>query len=142
MTEDTRQQIKPDICVIGAGPGGLAAASAAAAFGVNVVLIEKAKMGGETIKPRADAWPRLDPGAVLCKSEDDLLRLAASRRGEQVNPPDCLMIRAPTAVTIERRAGLGRTQVALTDQKGVDGWTDAWLPERAPPIGGKGVQIK
>ena len=69
-------------------------------------------------------------------------RLAASRRGEQVNPPDCLMIRAPTAVTIERRAGLGRTQVALTDQKGVDGWTDAWLPERAPPIGGKGVQIK
>jgi hypothetical protein len=52
------------------------------------------------------------------------------------------MIRAPTAITIERRAGLGRTQVALTDQKGVDGWTDAWLPDRAPPIGGKAVQIK
>ena len=41
-----RQQISPDICVIGAGAGGLAAASAAAAFGVNVVLIEQAKTGG------------------------------------------------------------------------------------------------
>ena len=46
MSENARQQIKPDICVIGAGAGGLAAAAAAAAFGVNVVLIERAKMGG------------------------------------------------------------------------------------------------
>ncbi|MGA7789067.1 MAG: FAD-dependent oxidoreductase [Xanthobacteraceae bacterium] len=49
MTADQRQEIKPDICVIGAGAGGLAAASAAAAFGVNVVLIEKAKMGGGSL---------------------------------------------------------------------------------------------
>jgi hypothetical protein len=94
------------------------------------------------IKSRADVWPRLDPGAVICKTEDDLLRLAASRRGEQVAPPNCQMIRTTTAIQIERRAGLGRTQVALTDQNGVEGWTDAWLPERAPPIGGKAVQIK
>jgi pyruvate/2-oxoglutarate dehydrogenase complex dihydrolipoamide dehydrogenase (E3) component len=47
MTEGTRQEIRPDICVIGGGAGGLAAASAAAAFGVNVVLIENGKMGGE-----------------------------------------------------------------------------------------------
>src|SRR5580704_7612627 len=33
--------LKPDICVIGAGAAGRAAASAAAAFGVPVVLIEK-----------------------------------------------------------------------------------------------------
>jgi pyruvate/2-oxoglutarate dehydrogenase complex dihydrolipoamide dehydrogenase (E3) component len=46
MTEGTRQEIRPDICVIGGGAGGLAAASAAAAFGVNVVLIENGKMGG------------------------------------------------------------------------------------------------
>ncbi len=39
-TQETRQEIKPDICVIGAGAGGLASAAAAAAFGVNVVLIE------------------------------------------------------------------------------------------------------
>ena len=49
IDQQTRQDIKPDICVIGAGPGGLAAASAAAAFGVNVVLVEKGKMGGESL---------------------------------------------------------------------------------------------
>ena len=49
IEQQTQQNIKPDICVIGAGPGGLAAASAAAAFGVNVVLIEKGKMGGGSL---------------------------------------------------------------------------------------------
>jgi pyruvate/2-oxoglutarate dehydrogenase complex dihydrolipoamide dehydrogenase (E3) component len=47
--QETRQEIKPDICVIGAGAGGLAAAAAAAAFGVNVVLVEKGRMGGESL---------------------------------------------------------------------------------------------
>ncbi|MEA2873644.1 MAG: hypothetical protein QOH67_3620 [Hyphomicrobiales bacterium] len=39
----------PDICVIGAGSGGLSVAAAAAAFGVPVVLIEKGKMGGDCL---------------------------------------------------------------------------------------------
>ena len=38
--------LTPDLCVIGAGAGGLDVAAAAAAFGVPVVLVEKAKMGG------------------------------------------------------------------------------------------------
>ncbi|MGI9356954.1 MAG: dihydrolipoyl dehydrogenase family protein [Rhizobiaceae bacterium] len=41
--------LTPDICVIGAGSGGLVVASAAAAFGVDVVLIEKGKMGGDCL---------------------------------------------------------------------------------------------
>ena len=41
--------LTPDICVIGAGAGGLSVAAAAAAFGVPVVLIEKGKMGGECL---------------------------------------------------------------------------------------------
>ena len=41
------QELKPDICVIGAGAAGRAAASAAAAFGVPVVLIEKGTLGGD-----------------------------------------------------------------------------------------------
>ena len=41
--------LKPDICVIGAGSGGLSVAAAAAAFGVEVVLIEKGKMGGDCL---------------------------------------------------------------------------------------------
>jgi pyruvate/2-oxoglutarate dehydrogenase complex dihydrolipoamide dehydrogenase (E3) component len=41
--------LKPDLCVIGAGSGGLSVAAAAAAFGVSVVLIEKHKMGGDCL---------------------------------------------------------------------------------------------
>jgi pyruvate/2-oxoglutarate dehydrogenase complex dihydrolipoamide dehydrogenase (E3) component len=41
--------LTPDICVIGAGSGGLTVAAAAAAFGVPVVLVEKGKMGGDCL---------------------------------------------------------------------------------------------
>jgi pyruvate/2-oxoglutarate dehydrogenase complex dihydrolipoamide dehydrogenase (E3) component len=41
--------LTPDICVIGAGAGGLTVAAAAAAFGVPVVLVEKGKMGGDCL---------------------------------------------------------------------------------------------
>ena len=41
--------LTPDICVIGAGSGGLSVAAAAAAFGVDVVLIESGKMGGDCL---------------------------------------------------------------------------------------------
>ena len=41
--------LKPDICVIGAGSGGLSVAAAAASFGVSVVLLEKGKMGGDCL---------------------------------------------------------------------------------------------
>ena len=41
--------LKPDICVIGGGSGGLSVAAAAAAFGVPIVLIERHKMGGECL---------------------------------------------------------------------------------------------
>ncbi|MTI17148.1 dihydrolipoamide dehydrogenase [Rhodobacteraceae bacterium RKSG542] len=47
LTETTL--LEPDICVIGAGSGGLTVAAAAAAFGVDVVLIEKGKMGGDCL---------------------------------------------------------------------------------------------
>ncbi len=41
--------LTPDICVIGGGSGGLSVAAAAAAFGVEVVLLEKGKMGGDCL---------------------------------------------------------------------------------------------
>ncbi len=43
------QHLTPDICVIGAGSGGLSVAAAAAAFGVDVVLVERGKMGGDCL---------------------------------------------------------------------------------------------
>jgi len=43
------ETLRPDICVIGAGSGGLTVAAAAASFGVEVVLVEKGKMGGDCL---------------------------------------------------------------------------------------------
>jgi pyruvate/2-oxoglutarate dehydrogenase complex dihydrolipoamide dehydrogenase (E3) component len=43
------ETLKPDICVIGGGSGGLSVAAVAAAFGVPTVLIEKHKMGGDCL---------------------------------------------------------------------------------------------
>ncbi len=43
------ETITADICVIGAGSGGLSVAAAAAAFGREVVLIERHKMGGDCL---------------------------------------------------------------------------------------------
>jgi pyruvate/2-oxoglutarate dehydrogenase complex dihydrolipoamide dehydrogenase (E3) component len=42
-------ELRVDICVIGAGSGGLSVASAAAQLGVSVALIEKHKMGGDCL---------------------------------------------------------------------------------------------
>ena len=38
--------LTPDLCVIGAGAGGLAAAEFAATYGASVLLVEKSKLGG------------------------------------------------------------------------------------------------
>jgi hypothetical protein len=76
-------------------------------------------------------WPVLNRGAVLCRSEDDLLRRAAVLSGEQAGPADCRPITASTAIQILQRAGPGRTEVKLT-VRGETGWTDAWLPATPP----------
>lgn len=43
------EQLTPDLCVIGAGSGGLSVAAGAAQFGVDVVLIERGEMGGDCL---------------------------------------------------------------------------------------------
>ena len=63
------ETLRPDICVIGGGPGGLSVAAAAAAFGVPTVLVESGKMGGDC----------LNTGCVPSKA-----LLAAARRAETV----------------------------------------------------------
>lgn len=42
-------RLEVDLCIIGAGSGGLSVAAGAAAFGRRVVLIEKHKMGGDCL---------------------------------------------------------------------------------------------
>jgi pyruvate/2-oxoglutarate dehydrogenase complex dihydrolipoamide dehydrogenase (E3) component len=41
--------LKPDLCVIGAGSGGLSVAAIAASFGVSVVVVERDRMGGDCL---------------------------------------------------------------------------------------------
>ena len=43
------ETLKPDLCVIGAGSGGLSVAAGAAQLGAKVVLIERGKMGGDCL---------------------------------------------------------------------------------------------
>jgi len=96
--------------------------------------IKKPKPGPPVVKAQPLAWPRLDAGAVLCRSEDDLNRLARRRSGEAVDGPvDCQVIRTATPITILQHKGPGQTEVKPSDsQPMTSGWTDAWLPDKAP----------
>ena len=96
------------------------------------LLIKKPPPGPPEVKGQPQAWPRLDPGSVLCRSEADLNRLGLRRAGETVNGPiDCQIVRAATGIAIVQRKGPGKTEVTTGDPK-ASGWTDAWLPEKAP----------
>src|SRR5262249_58485598 len=66
--------LKPDLCIIGAGSGGLDLAAGAAALGKSVVLIEKDKTGGGKLKAAVPAKalpvaarpaPRIAPAETL-----------------------------------------------------------------------------
>lgn len=77
-----KERLSPDICVIGAGAGGLTVAAAAAAFGERVVLVEKDRMGGDC----------LNYGCVPSKALIAAARLAhdvtgAGRFGLRIAPP-------------------------------------------------------
>lgn len=68
-TDAGPDMIECDLCIIGAGSGGLSVAAAAAAFGQHVVLVEKHKMGGDC----------LNYGCVPSKA-----LIAASRRAHDI----------------------------------------------------------
>ena len=84
---DMPELLKPDICVIGAGAGGLSVAAAAAAFGVSVVLIEKGRMGGDC----------LNYGCVPSKA-----LIAAARRANDSATAGIFGVDAPPKVDFAR----------------------------------------
>ncbi len=67
------QKLTPDLCIIGAGSGGLSVAAAGAQLGADVVLVEKGKMGGDC----------LNTGCVPSKA-----LLAAAKRAHQIATSD------------------------------------------------------
>lgn len=107
------QNIEADICVIGAGAGGIAVASTAAAFGQRAVLIEKHKMGGEGLYyggvpanallaagRRAQAMRTAEPFGI--RSAEPLIDHAAVNR----YIADVVARIAPN-VSVERFGGMG-----------------------------------
>jgi pyruvate/2-oxoglutarate dehydrogenase complex dihydrolipoamide dehydrogenase (E3) component len=75
------ETLKPDICVIGGGSGGLSVAAAAAAFGVSCVLIERHKMGGDCLNTGC-----VPSKALLAAAKRAALARSAAAFGVTANP--------------------------------------------------------
>ena len=115
----------------------VSAARAQVTFDAPGFLKQPPKAGPPLVRAKPPPWPRLDPGAVLCRTQEDLKRLAANRTGGPGGgPADCRVITSPTPIQIVHREGLGRTEVAVTNpttgKPGETGWTDTWLPSKPP----------
>jgi pyruvate/2-oxoglutarate dehydrogenase complex dihydrolipoamide dehydrogenase (E3) component len=90
--------LAPDICVIGAGSGGLSVAAAAAAFGAPVVLIERGKMGGDC----------LNYGCVPSKA-----LLAAAKRAQAVREAQAFGVMADPEFTINFPRVMGHVKATI-----------------------------
>ncbi len=91
------QVLTPDLCVIGAGPGGLAAAAKAASYGVSAVLVERGRMGGRN----------LYTGSVPSKA-----LLAAAKRVHDIQNAGEFGIKASN-VSIDHRVVLEQVQSVI-----------------------------
>jgi hypothetical protein len=85
-----------------------------------------------------EIWPRLENGALICKSRDDLVRYqtqfgngpSPTRAGEASG---CHTIQKQTGIQILGHDGPSRTQIATTDDAKETGWTNSYLPSTPPP---------
>ena len=105
--------LKPDLCVIGAGSGGLSVAAAAAQFGVPVVLIEKGRMGGDCLnygcvpsKALLAAGKRADAVRTASTFGIDVIEAQIDHRGVHDHVHGVIAAIAPNN-SIERMTGLG-----------------------------------
>jgi pyruvate/2-oxoglutarate dehydrogenase complex dihydrolipoamide dehydrogenase (E3) component len=130
------ETIKADICVIGAGSGGLSVAAGAAQLGQKVVLIEKHKMGGDCLNygcvpskaliaaaKHAQAMRDGGPfGIAPAEPQVDFPRVMAHVRGviAAIEPNDsverfeglgCKVILAPARFTAPDEVAAGETRI-------------------------------
>ena len=90
-----------------------------------------------------EIWPRLEEGALICKSRDDLVRYQ-TQIANAANAPtagqasDCHPIRKRTGIQILDHDGPSRTQIVTTDESKETGWTNTYLPSTPPPSVAKG----
>lgn len=90
------------------------------------------------LTPVVEPRQRLDAGAVLCATEDQLrqhqsaikARLAGQPVGE---PAGCHMVPEMVKVTVVLRDGLAATQVQLPGDPPATGWTDSMVRDQPAP---------
>ena len=107
--------LRPDFCVIGGGPGGLAAARAAASLGAEVVLVEKRPLGtleplrgafqGELLAAAANTFGQRSPRLGLLEGEARLDFKRLCREAETVIGRFC----ARTRRALGRAQGQGHS---------------------------------
>lgn len=78
--------LEPDICVIGAGSGGLSVVAAAAQFGVDVVLLEKGKMGGDCLNYGCVPSKALIASAKVAHQMRDASKFGIARANPRIDP--------------------------------------------------------
>ncbi|MGL4397392.1 MAG: dihydrolipoyl dehydrogenase family protein [Hyphomicrobium sp.] len=105
--------IESDICIIGAGSGGLSVAAAAAAFGRRVVLIEKHKMGGDCLnygcvpsKALLAAGKRAHAMRTAAQFGIAAVEPSVNHKAVQAHVQDVIAAIAPND-SVERFTGLG-----------------------------------
>ena len=105
--------LTPDLCVIGAGSGGLSVAAAGAQFGVPVVLIEKGRMGGDCLnygcvpsKALLAAGKRAEAVRTASNFGIDVIEAQIDHRGVHDHVHGVIAAIAPND-SIERITGLG-----------------------------------
>ena len=91
-----------------------------------------------------EIWPRLEEGALICKSRDDLVRYqsqmpVSSSATASGQAPDCHTIRKQTGIQIVAHDGPSRTQIVTTDELKETWWTNSYLPSTPLPSVAKGT---
>ncbi len=129
------ENIRADICVIGAGSGGLSVAAGAAQLGRKTVLIEKGEMGGDCLNVgcvpskaliaaanRAQAMrdaapfgitgePRIDAAAVHAHVREIIAEIAPNDSQERFEKLGVTVIRAPARFIDAQTVEAGNFQI-------------------------------
>jgi pyruvate/2-oxoglutarate dehydrogenase complex dihydrolipoamide dehydrogenase (E3) component len=127
--------LTPDICVIGAGPGGLAVATGAAAYGVKVVLVDRSAPGADPSRsalpsaalaaaarqaqamrsgPKfgmAEAEPEIDFKAVMARIRETAADAAPAMSPERLATLGVTVIKAEARFIGRRRLLAGETEI-------------------------------
>ena len=130
------QKLAPDLCVIGAGSGGLSVAAAGAQLGADIVLIEKGKMGGDCLNTGcvpskallaaakrahhiahseefgiASSHPKVDFPKVMAHVKDVIAQIAPNDSVERFSGLGAQVIQAPASFKDKRTVIAGEFEI-------------------------------